>query len=148
MIVTIVQLQWIVIALSSLAATVATSLATVSLVLSRRALRASIPAPTVMPVYRQMLVVRMLQRDEGEYGISEIKMRRGKIQAVSDFSIRELEDILRGSWKMDPWTKAARWDHLATSIVARHTCIGGCRFRVKVKSRRDRRVRRWITVQV
>ena len=145
---TTAQIEWVVIIVTSLAVVLASALAIVAVVLSRRALRACIPAPAVRPVHRQMLVVRMLPCDEGEYGVSEIKMIRGQIQAAADFSIKELEGILRGSWKMDPWTTAVRWDHAATSVIARYMCNGRCRLKVRIQSRRDCKIYRWVSVEI
>ena len=126
----------------------ATVLAMPSLAISQRALGASIPAPSLRRGYRGILVIKMLPYDENKFGITKLRIRPGKMQALADFSLQELENALRGYQTMGPWTKASQWDHGAIAIVLRVSPEQNYKLRARIESRSDRRIYRWVNLEV
>jgi hypothetical protein len=125
----------------------AIALAMLSLAISQRALGASIPAPSLRRAYRGILVIKMLPSDEAKFGITKLRMCRGKMQAFADLNLQELENALRGSRKMGPWTKTSRWEHGAISIILRVSPDQDCKLRACIGSRSDGRIYRWVNLE-
>jgi hypothetical protein len=65
------------------------------------------------------------------------------MQALADFSLQELENALRGSQIMVPWTTLPRWGHGAISVVLRVSLKQDYKLRACIISRRNRRIYRW-----
>jgi hypothetical protein len=108
----------------------------------------AVPSPDIQHACQGYWIVSMLPKDQERFAIGEIRSGQGEFEVMANFSLNELEDVLRGRLALSPPGRTAAF-HPAVKSLVLHQCRDPLRIlSVRIILRARRRTYRWIDLQV
>jgi hypothetical protein len=138
--------NWLWIGAFELAAAANLAISGLALWQSMKAVRMSIPAPEVQKAYAELIVIKMGPSDGNRFAISRIRDSRGRFWALPDFTVRELEDFLKGSAGRENPVNSMIFANPAKSLIVYPDMEPNGGLQVRVVCRADPKAGRWITI--
>jgi hypothetical protein len=140
--------NWLWIGAFELAAAANLLISIAALMRSRKAMLMSIPAPDVRKAFTELIVVKMYPSDASRFAISAVRDSRAGFLALPDFTVKELEDFLRGSAGQGNPTKFISFANPATSLIVYPDTTPDGGLEVRVVYRADPRCGRWVSILI